>query len=133
MKKSDMDVLEFARKISMLSTDTPLAKEFDDAYGQKNNRWWSCQREHLTVWCLHYPIGGTEKFPHKPSNSASNMYNRFGRPETLVWLIEALLKESNNQFDLKELINDIKNKNPQTACAIIREKMPFDNILELFS
>lgn len=35
MKKSDMDVLEFARKISMLSIDTPLAKEFDDAYGQK--------------------------------------------------------------------------------------------------
>ena len=50
MNELDMDVLEFARKISMLSIDTPLANKFDAEHGQKRNRWWSCQREHLTVW-----------------------------------------------------------------------------------
>jgi len=87
----DMDVLDFARKISMLSTNTPLSIEYDKAHGQKTGDiWWTCQREHLTVWCLHYPTGGTKEFKHKPSNSSKTMYNLFGRPETLLWLTEAL-------------------------------------------
>ena len=46
----DMDVLEFARRISRLSIDTPLANKYDEEYGQRSDRWWSCQREHLTVF-----------------------------------------------------------------------------------
>lgn len=80
----DMDVLEFARKISRLSIDTPLANKYDEEYGQRSDRWWSCQREHLTVWALHYPTKGIGNFTHKPSNSSKKMYNHFGRPETLL-------------------------------------------------
>lgn len=128
----DMDVLEFARKISMLSIDTPLANKFDAEHGQKRNRWWSCQREHLTVWCLHYPKEGVKGFLHKPNNSAADMYNRFGRPETLLWLIEAIMKNYNDDFDLKGLIKEIKEvNNARSACAKIREKMPFKKIKKL--
>lgn len=132
MNELDMDVLEFARKISMLSIDTPLANKFDEEHGQKMNRWWSCQREHLTVWCLHYPTKGVKGFVHKPNNSAADMYNRFGRPETLLWLIEAIMKDYNDVFDLKGLIKEIKEvSNPKSRCAKIREKMPFEKIKKL--
>lgn len=40
----DMDVIEFARKICRLSIDTPLANKYDEEYGQRSDRWWSCQR-----------------------------------------------------------------------------------------
>ena len=136
MNESDMDVLEFARKISMLSTDTPLSNEYDKEHGQENKRWWSSQREHLTVWCLHYPTGGVEGFRHNPSNSAVHMYNYFGRPETLLWLIEALIKERKEQFDLQELIDEIQNEKqpkPSSVCAKIRKKVPFKKIVEWLS
>ena len=134
MNDSDMNVIEFARKISMLSTDTPLSKAFDEAYGQKDKRWWSCQREHLTVWCLHYPTEGVKGFSHKPNNSAAHMYNHFGRPETLLWLIEALMAKNKEQFCLQGLIDEIKNESrPNSACAKIREKIPFEKIIELLA
>ena len=87
---NDMNVLDFGRLISMISIDTPISNEFDKNYGQKKKRWWTCQREHLTIWCLHQPTPGIHGFKHEPNNSARVMYNKFGRPETLLWLAESL-------------------------------------------
>ena len=61
-QQMDMDVMDFARKISMLTKHTPVADQFDMEHGQRDNRWWSCQREHLTVWCMHQPTVGAEGF-----------------------------------------------------------------------
>lgn len=125
----DMDVIEFARKICMLSIDTPLANKYDEEYGQRTGRWWSCQREHLTVWALHYPTKGKDNFTHEPSNSSKKMYNHFGRPETLLWLAEALGVDSKL---IEEVIGEISNhNNASTRCKIIREYIPFERILEL--
>ena len=125
----DMDVLEFARKICMLSIDTPLANKYDEEYGQRTGRWWSCQREHLTVWALHYPTKGKDNFTHEPSNSSKKIYNHFGRPETLLWLAEALGVDSKL---IEEVIGEISNhSNASTRCKIIREYIPFERILEL--
>ena len=125
----DMDVLEFARRISRLSIDTPLANKYDEEYGQRSDRWWSCQREHLTVWALHYPTKGKGNFTHEPSNSSKKMYNHFGRPETLLWLAEALGVDSKL---IEEVIGEISNhNNASTRCRIIREYIPFERILEL--
>lgn len=125
----DMDVIEFARKICMLSIDTPLANKYDEEYGQRTGRWWSCQREHLTVWALHYPTKGKDNFTHEPSNSSKKMYNHFGRPETLLWLAEALGVDSKL---IEEVIGEISNhSNASTRCKIIREYIPFERILEL--
>ncbi len=124
----DMDVLEFARKISMLSTDTPLAAEFDKIYGQKENCWWLCQREHLTVWCLHYPTEGVNGYKHKPSNSSKEMYNHFGRPETLLWLIESL---GENKKIIQDLIDRIKGMNAASACSEIRKTVSYERIFDL--
>ncbi|MCX4357637.1 MAG: hypothetical protein OSJ43_15695 [Oscillospiraceae bacterium] len=126
--ENDMDVLDFARKISMLDTDTKISNEFDIKYGQKNNRWWHCQREHLTVWCLHYPTGGVHGYNHRSNNSAKYMYYHFGRPETLLWLAEAL-----NECDdlLNSLVEEIKDKAPSSACGDIRREIPFNRILRL--
>ncbi|EAE8422332.1 hypothetical protein A0006_13600 [Listeria monocytogenes] len=126
---NDMDVLDFGRSISMISIDTPISIEFDKNFGQKENRWWTCQREHLTIWCLYQPTPGISEFKHKPNNSASVMYNNFGRPETLLWLSEAL---GENKEVLLEIVNEIKDiKNCRSACAKLRKKISFDRILEL--
>ena len=73
--KDDMDILKFGRLISMITIDTPISIEFDNNYGQKKDRWWTSQREHLTVWCLHQPTQGIDKFKHKQNDSARSMYN----------------------------------------------------------
>ena len=127
----DIDVLEFARRISMLPIKTPLSMNYDRIYGQKSDRWWSSQREHLTVWCLHYPTGGVPGYEHTPSNSAKTMYNHFGRPETLLWLAEALGEDDRV---LNNVINTIKDiENPRSACAELRRQIPFSRILELMN
>ncbi len=125
----DMDVLEFARKICMLSIDTPLANKYDEEYGQRTGRWWSCQREHLTVWALGYPTKGIGNFTHKPSNSSKKMYNHFGRPETLLWLAEALGENVDLIQRIIEKISD--NSHPKSRCDIVRKYISFDRILEL--
>ena len=128
-KINDMNVLDFGRSISMLSIDTPISIEFDNNYGQKENRWWTCQREHLTVWCLYQPTPGMPSFEHEPNNSARVMYNYFGRPETLLWLLESL---GEDKEVLLEIINEIKDiKKCKSACAKLRERISFDRILEL--
>ena len=127
----DMDVLDFARKISTLTLNTPIALQYDEEYGQKEKRWWACQREHLTVWCLHQPTLGVPGFGRKmPNYSARKMYNHFGRPETLLWLAEALGEEKTK---LKNVIEEIKDIGASEACRIIRreENIPFDRILSL--
>ena len=124
-QKPDMDVTEFARRICMLGAETPLADEYDRRFGQVKGRWWSCQREHLTAWCLLYPAGGCvyegqpDGFCHQPTNSARKMYGSFGAPETLLWLAEAL------GGDISELTQK------KCTAARVREAFPFDRILEL--
>ena len=127
--KQDMHVLDFARTISMLTLNTPIALHYDAEYGQKQNRWWMCQREHLTVWCLHQPTRGVPGFEReKPNYSARKMYNYFGRPETLLWLAEALGEE---KIKLMSIVEEIKNTGSRDACKIIRREVPFDRILSL--
>lgn len=132
MKNKDIDILEFARKISMLTLDTPISIEYDIKYGQKKKRWWTCQREHLTVWCLHQPTLGISGFTRKrPNDSTRKMYYQFGRPETLLWLAEALGEEKSKLRSIVEKIENVKKA--RTACKIIREEdnIPFERILFL--
>lgn len=131
MNSNDMDVLEFAQKISMLTLKTPISIQYDEEYGQKKRRWWSCQREHLTVWCLHQPTLGVPGFKRKPNSSARTMYYNFGRPETLLWLAEALGEEKSK---LRNIIEEIKNiENAKKACNVLtrEDNIPFERILFL--
>ena len=124
----DINVLDFARKISFLTKNTPISMEFDSKYGQKDNRWWSCQREHLVVWCLHYPTGGFSIYKHTPSDSAKAMYYKLTRPEIILWLAEAL---GENTDLLLKIIDEIKDKHFRTAIKIVRQYISFNRILEL--
>lgn len=115
----------------MISIDTPISIEFDNnyKYRQEKNRWWSCQREHLTVWCFYHPTFGVPPFEHELNISARKMYNNFGRPETLLWLAEALGEEEEILLNIVSEIKDIRNA--RTACGILRRKISFDRILLL--
>ena len=133
MADSDMDILEFARRICMLSRPTPVADEFDRLHGQEQKRWWSCQREHLTAWCLCYPAGGTKGFSHTPSSSAAEMYRRFGRPETLLWLAEALGEDAALLQGLAARLAEYPPGQRQAQMKALREAIPFARILELLA
>ena len=126
----DINVLDFARKISFLTKNTPISMEFDSKYGQKDNRWWSCQREHLVVWCLHYPTGGFSIYKHAPSDSARTMYYNLSRPEIILWLAEALGEDT---YILSNIICKIKDKHCKIAASIVRQHISFDRILDLLN
>lgn len=136
-----MDTTDFARSLFMLTNDVPITDSFDEEFGQKKNRWWSCQREHFASWATHEDSYGVGKYYHKPNKDASLMYNRIARPEMLLWLIEALhislqRLESSQRIDLEINMNDFKafveelksTRHYGTQCAKIRKKYPFVTI-----
>ena len=121
--KDDIDVLDFARMISMLPRQTPITDCFDKNYGQKENRWWSCQREHLTAWCLGQPTKGVKGFERrKPNDSARTMYNYLACPAALLWLAEALGED-------EQTLNTCVEGKP--LCSEFRNLITFNRILEL--
>lgn len=120
MKQNDMDVLAFARAIVMLPTNTPKSIAFDNEYGQKKGR-----------WCLNYPTGGVPGFEHKPNSSARKMYAHFGRPETLLWLAEALGEDETVLDTAIKKINSVDNL--KTKMKVLKQEIPFDRILELMA
>ena len=136
-----MDTVDFARSLFMLTNDVPITNPFDEKFGQKKNRWWSCQREHFVSWATHEDSYGVGKYCHEPNKDALLMYNSIARPEMLLWLIEALQislqrLKSSQQIDLEINMNDFKTfveevkliKHYKTKCAKIRSKYPFSTI-----
>lgn len=136
-----MDTTDFARSLFMLTNDVPITSPFDEKFGQKKNRWWSCQREHFASWATHEDSYGVGEYCHEPNKDASLMYNRIARPEVLLWLIEALhisleRLELKQQADLeinmdkfKVFVEDLKlTSNYRSQCAKIRRKYPFATI-----
>lgn len=47
MQENSLTTTQFVQALFGLEPDTPIAFEFDMEFGQTNERWWSCQREHL--------------------------------------------------------------------------------------
>lgn len=136
-----MDTTTFARSLFMLTNDVPITNLFDEKFGQKKNRWWSCQREHFVDWALHEDTYGVGEYYHEPNKDASLMYNRIARPEMLLWLIEALhislqrldpklQKELKvNMSDFEAFAKEVKlTKHYRTQCKRIRSKYPFPTI-----
>lgn len=136
-----MNTTDFARSLFMLTNDVPITNSFDEKFGQKKNRWWSCQREHFVSWATHEDSYGVDKYYHEPNRDAALMYNRIARPEMLLWLIEALhisleRLEPKLQKELKISMSDFEAfvekvkliKHYKTKCAKIRGKYPFSTI-----
>lgn len=136
-----MDTTDFARSLFMLTNNVPITNPFDERFGQKKNRWWSCQREHFVSWATHEDSYGVGEYCHEPNKDASLMYNSIARPEMLLWLIEALhisleRLEPKLQKELKIIMSDFEAfveevkliKHYRTQCKRIRSKYPFSTI-----
>lgn len=136
-----MNTTDFARSMFMLTNDVPITNLFDEKFGQKKNRWWSCQREHFVEWASHQDTYGVDEYCHEPNKDASLMYSNIARPEMLLWLIEALhislerlkpsqqIKPKINMSDFKAFVEELKStKHYGTQCAKIRKKYPFATI-----
>lgn len=67
MINSKLDTIQFAQSLFGLEPDTPIAHEFDMSFGQTNERWWSCQREHFSQWAINQNTYGVKGYTHKPN------------------------------------------------------------------
>ena len=127
-----MYTTNFARSLFMLTNDVPITNIFDEKFGQKKNRWWTCQREHFVDWALHQDTYGVDEYHHEPNKDASLMYSNIARPEMLLWLIEALhislerlepsqqIEPKINMSDFKAFVEELKlTKHYGTQCAKI--------------
>ena len=59
------------------------------------------------------------------------MYNYFNRPETLLWLAEALGEKEEILYSIIDAIKNVNNG--KEACGILRKYISFDRILELLN
>ena len=128
MENSKLDTIQFAQSLFGLEPDTPIAHEFDIEFGQLKDRWWSCQREHFSQWAISQSIEGVEGYIHKPNTNSIKMYNNIGRPELLLWLIEALhISLDMDLSEFKEFVVELTKleEKPQKQCSKIREKYPY--------
>lgn len=142
MKNNKLDTIQFAQSLFGLEPDTPIAHEFDMTFGQTDDRWWSCQREHFAMWAITQNTNGVKGYKHKPNTSAMIMYNRIGAPELLLWLIEALhisLKQEDDESEFNKFMKEFRElvvelsklgRNLRlTQCKMIRDKYPY-NVVE---
>ena len=128
MEESKLDTVQFAQALFGLEPDTPIAHEFDITFGQPDNRWWSCQREHFAFWATNQNTYGVKWYRHKPNTNSAKMYNNIRRPELLLWLIEALhISLDMDLSEFKEFVVELTKLEgkPQKQCSKIREKYPY--------
>lgn len=111
MENTNLTTIQFAQALFGLEPDTPIAHEFDMEFGQTNDRWWSCQREHFVFWAINQNTCGVKGYKHKPNTSAMKMYNMIGVPELLLWLIEALhisLKQEDEESEFNKFMKGFR-------------------------
>ena len=128
MEDSKLNTIQFTQSLFGLEPDTPITHEFDMEFGQLKDRWWSCQREHFSQWAISQSTEGVEGYRHKPNTNSIKMYNSIGRPELLLWLIEAL--HISLDMDLAEFRGFVVElsklgRKAKKQCSMIREKYPY--------
>ena len=141
MENTNLTTIQFAQSLFGLEPDTPIAYEFDMEFGQTDERWWSCQREHFAFWAISQNTNGVKGYRHKPNTNARTMYNRLGAPELLLWLIEALhisLKQEDEESEFKKFMEEFREfvvelsklgRNLRLAqCKMIRNKYPYNMV-----
>ena len=134
MEDSKLNTVQFAQSLFGLEPDTPIAHEFDMSFGQTNERWWSCQREHFVFWAISQNAYGVKGYTHKPNTNSAKMYNSIRRPELLLWLIEALhISLDMDLVEFKKLVAELVKLEVKTLkqCSKIREKYSYEIVEEL--
>lgn len=128
MEGSKLNTVQFAQSLFGLEPDTPIAHEFDMEFGQLEDRWWSCQREHFSQWAISQNTEGVDGYRHKPNTNSAKMYNSIGRPELLLWLIEALhISLDMDLSEFRRFVVELSKlgRKPKKQCSMIREKYPY--------
>lgn len=62
MNNNKLNTVQFAQSLFGLEPDTPIANEFDMEFGQTDERWWSCQREHFAFWAISQNTNGVKGY-----------------------------------------------------------------------
>ena len=118
---------DFARIMSELTDDCPIALEYEAKYLTRRG-WWKHQREHLCAW--FYQLGTPGAYGRKSRDmTARGAYNRFQCAPGLLWLAEALGESTAVVAAAAEAAGGVGR--PATQCAAIRRVIPWRRIEEL--
>lgn len=126
---TDIEVRRFARLLAKLDAHLPISDAMEQADPQKNGRWWSSQREHMSRWFASQATTGSGAFTRQePNVSAKTTYNRLQHPEGLVWIAEALGADT----DLVQRVADEALTIPRRSrSAFVRSHLPWELIAQL--
>lgn len=129
MEDIDFDVVQFARLLSQLPAHLPISDEMELADPQKQGRWWSSQREHMSDWFASQATTGSGAFTRsRPNRSAKTTYNRLAHPEGVVWIAEALGAD-------RDLVQSVATEaltiSRRSRSGFVRKRLPWTLIAQL--
>lgn len=135
INKVDGDIVARSYNKFFQYDENPETKDYVDnhlaylEFGQLKDRWWSCQREHFSQWAISQSTEGVEGYRHKPNTNSIKMYNSIGRPELLLWLIEALhISLDMGLAEFRGFVVELSKlgRKSKKQCSKIREKYPYE-------
>ncbi len=129
MSEIDIDVRRFAKLLAKLDAHLPISDAMEHADPQKNGRWWSSQREHMSSWFASQATTGSGAYTRQePNLSAKTTYNRLQSPEGLIWIAEALGADTALVQRVAEEALTIPRR---SRSAFIRSYLPWELIAQL--
>lgn len=129
MNAMDVDVKEFARLLARLPEHLPISDAMEEADPQKNGRWWTSQREHMSSWFASQATRGSGAFTRRaPNRSAKMTYNRLQHPEGLVWIAEAL---GVDPALVRKVARDALDIPRRSRSGFVRKHIPWSLIAQL--
>ena len=129
MNEMDVDVKEFARLLARLPEHLPISDAMEEADPQKNGRWWTSQREHMSSWFASQATRGSGAFTRRaPNRSAKMTYNRLQHPEGLVWIAEAL---GVDPALVRQVARDALDVPRRSRSSFVRKHIPWSLISQV--
>jgi hypothetical protein len=129
MSEIDFDVKQFARLLARLPEHLEISDAMEEADPQKNGRWWTSQREHMTSWFASQATRGSGSFTRRePNRSAKMTYNRLQHPEGLVWIAEAL---GADPALVRKVARDALDIPRRSRSGFVRKHIPWSLIAQL--
>ncbi len=134
MKKHlpDVWIPDFIKYMAKLRDYPPVSAKHEPEW-QKKGVWYKSQKEHVRGWLNAQMTHGGEVQYHRDRLNVSlrTSYNHWNNPGMALWLAEALGEDPDAVYAADEEAYNEPNKRKRSG--IVRQRFPFDRILELLS
>ncbi|MDO5025909.1 MAG: hypothetical protein Q4E03_05270 [Trueperella sp.] len=125
----DMDVLDFAKIVSLLPPYLPITDDFIAQISGTDERPERSEREHMVGWYQGQATTGSGQYTRNvPNRSAKRAYNRLLNPASVLWIAEAVGVDEQlvREAAAKALAEPAWRSRPRVA----REVLPWELVFE---